>query len=129
MIAQSFDDLANISSHAEFQMLVDAVDPKTELNAKIDGSMVKSPATIWGTCSDDFELSGVEVKLQRLEDQQFWNGRSWSSKETSFLKVVKEEKWHIQVPVAPGKYRVIAGSVDRAGNRDRSPATAEFSVK
>ena len=129
VIARSSDDLANISNHAQFQMSVDAVAPETELNAKINGSTIQSPATIWGTCSDDFELSGVEVKLERLDDQQFWNGRSWSFGETTFLKPVKDKKWHIEVPVAPGKYRVIAGSVDRAGNRDRSPATAEFSVQ
>jgi len=110
-------------------MSVDAVAPKTELNAKIDGSTLQSPATIWGACSDDFELSGVEVKLERLDDHQFWNGRSWASRETTFLKVVREEKWHIEVPVASGEYRVTVGSIDRAGNRDRSPATAEFWVR
>ena len=127
--ARSFDDLASVSREAELKLSVDAIAPTTELRPHLNGSEVQSPAVISGACSDDFELSGVEVTLQRTDDQHFFNGSSWVSHEASFMRVSDEGKWHVEIPVAVGSYRVVAISVDLAGNRDPSPATAEFSVK
>ncbi len=129
VVARSFDDAANVSKEVEFKFSVDVVDPQTKLSSHLEGSTVQSPAVLSGTCSDDFELSGVEVKLQRLDDGQFWNGRTWSSREVYVLKRVKQENWHVRLPMAAGRYAVSVRAVDRAGNFDLSPAKAKFTVR
>lgn len=108
---------------------VDAIEPITSLIVPVQNSELGSPVTIRGECSDNHMMSGVELTLQRLDDDMYWDGAQWVSSKATFFKRVAKNVWHVRVAVPPGRYKTTARALDQAGNYDSSPGESEFSIK
>ena len=129
VVAKAIDQDGNISEPITFTFRVDAIEPETLLKLPATGTTVDSPVTLFGTCSDNQELRGIELVLQNIDQSSFWNGTQWVKEQSTFFKRVAQERWHTTLEVPPGRYRASATALDKAGNYDATPSVTEFSVK
>ena len=127
--AVATDTDGNKSVPVEQTFRVDAIEPETLLKLPAVGSTVKSPITLFGTCSDNQKMRGIELVLENVETRTFWDGVEWVDKPATFFKRVEQERWHTTFEVPAGRYRASARSFDQAGNFDESPSLSEFTVE
>ena len=129
MTVYSKDDQGNVSDARQSTFRVDAIEPETLLKLPARDTTIESPVILFGTCSDDQRMRGIELVLQNLDDKTFWNGRRWTSKKSTFFKRVEQERWHTELELKPGRYAASARAKDKAGNFDATPSLTEFNVK
>lgn len=129
IVAKAKDAQGNESDPNSFTFRVDAIEPETLLKLPATGSTVESPVILFGTCSDNQKMRGIELVLQNVDKKTFWNGVDWVKNESTFFKRVEQERWHTTLEVPVGRYRASAKSLDQAGNYDGTPSVTEFSVK
>ncbi len=129
VVARARDQQGHFSEPKTVTFRVDAIEPETVLKLPANGSIVQSPVTLFGTCGDNQEMRGVELVLENVERQTFWDGVEWVPRESTFFKRVAQERWHTTLVIPVGQYRATARSLDQAGNYDGTPSVTEFSVK
>ncbi len=127
--ATAVDDEGNRSEGVTQNFRVDAIAPETLLKRPEWGTSVQSPITLFGTCSDNQRMRGIELTLKNVETREFWNGSQWTTEPATFFKRVEQERWHTTFEVPSGKYESSARSLDHAGNYDESPSVSEFTVE
>lgn len=127
--AKSKDADDQISEIVSLVLQVDAVEPETLLKLPAKGTTVSSPVILFGTCSDNRKMFGIDLVLKRLDKDEYWDGVEWTRKRTTFLKRVAGERWHKELPLPPGRYYASAQARDAAGNVDSSISETEFNVK
>ncbi|MFK7767308.1 MAG: sulfatase-like hydrolase/transferase [Mariniblastus sp.] len=127
--ATALDKQGNVSEQAKYECRVDAIDPLTKLLQPVSESVLESPVTISGECGDNQKMRGIELTLENRDNGKFWDGQNWTETKSTFFKRVLQKRWHRNVGLEPGKYRVTARALDQAGNYDATPDVAEFSVK
>ncbi len=127
--AHAVDADGNQSEPLEQTFQVDAIAPETLLKLPAVGSTVDSPITLFGTCSDNQKMRGIELVLENVETKTFWNGAEWTETPATFFKRVEQERWHTTFAVPAGKYKATARAFDKAGNFDESPSLSEFTVE
>ena len=127
--ATARDALGNQSKGISVTLRIDAIDPETLLKLPVSGSTVESPVTLFGTCGDNHEMSGVELELYNIDQKTYWNGEEWVVQKSTFFKRVVQERWHSTIEIPKGRYRASARSRDQAGNYDATPSVTEFTVK
>ena len=129
VLARSQNAEGKLSQPVSETYRVDAIEPTTEVRVPQSGSEVESPFIVFGVCNDNAEMHGVELELEDLDLNQFWDGSKWTKKRSTFFKRVAQERWHVELNALPGYYRVTARALDRAGNYDATPEVKEFRVK
>ena len=119
-----------LSEPTSLSFAVDSIDPSTELRLPKNDSEIESPVMVFGVCDDNHEISGIELMLKNVTENKYWNGQSWVANETKFIKRLRDHRrWHIEVEIPAGEYRVWAGAMDSAGNVDPRPDESHFFVK
>ncbi|MEM7782238.1 MAG: hypothetical protein AAF623_02720, partial [Planctomycetota bacterium] len=128
VVAVATDRAGTRSQAAKSDYQVDVVDPVAILKLPENGSTVGVKTMLFGTASDDQMLSGIELTLIRLDDGKFYDGVDWVDGETTFLKRLRQNRWHRDLVLAPGRYKASARAIDASGNYDLTPSVTEFSV-
>ncbi|MFT5299515.1 MAG: arylsulfatase A-like enzyme [Mariniblastus sp.] len=127
--ATAIDDAGGRSVAQTMELKVDAIEPEALLKLPSAGTTVASPITLFGTCSDNDRMRGIELMLERVETNQYWDGLQWTDAKTTFFKRVTRDRWHVTLEIPVGKYRASATAYDFAGNRDETPSLTEFTVE
>ena len=82
------DNQSHASKVVQKTFEVDAIEPKTVLIKPAQNVTVESPVMIRGECEDNYQMAGIEITLQRLNDNAYWDGFEWRQSETTFFKRV-----------------------------------------
>lgn len=102
----------------------DAVAPSSTVTSPTDGNNYNSLTTISGTASDNVGGSGVatvSITVQRLDNNQYWSGSSWSAAQT-WLTTTGTTSWSYDSTAVSWidavNYRVKSKAADVAGNTE-----------
>ena len=109
---------------------IDPAAPETEMRLPQDQSTVESPVMLFGVCSDNITVTGIQLMLKNTTENRYWNGQDWVAQESTFLRPLRNNaRWNVKIPVSAGEYEASAAAYDAAGNIDLSPAASHFWVK
>lgn len=129
VVVRAKDDEGRQSNPVSFSFRVDAIEPDTFLKLPANGSTIASPVILFGTCSDNQQMFGIELVVRNLDANTYWDGSQWTTTESTFLKRVAGERWHTELELPPGRYFASASAIDSAGNSDPTPSATEFVVE
>lgn len=111
------------------KFLVDSSAPNTLIQRPINNSTIYYEARLSGTASENLALSHVGFALKDLITGRYWTRDGWHKEFTSVrLGVRKDGRWHVIIPLPPGRYAVWVQAVDAAGNADPSPSSVAFQI-
>ena len=118
--ATARDGSGNVRTSPTITFYVDKTAPKVKIVTPKKGAKTAAQAT--GTATD--KLAGialVTLRLQRVDNGQYWTGGAWSS-EVSDFSASGTDNWSASLPaLSPGGYKLSARARDWAGNWGASP--------
>jgi hypothetical protein len=110
--------------------------PTASIDDPTDGALVQSQNQISGSASDNLEVSAVELTIQRASDNNYWDGSSWVSGQTTVPASAEDgtfdsdsETWTYDASSITGEdtYEVVATAIDGTGNEgSSSPVSYEI---
>ena len=113
------DSSGNIFYSHDVGFSIDSIPPDLDIIDPVDGSSVGNLDNISGTVYDQSPLALLEMKVQRVIQGTFWNGKDWSSEETWLtVRYTTDGNWShgCEGVFEPGKYSVTIRAADIAGN-------------
>ncbi|MCS7250891.1 MAG: N-acetylmuramoyl-L-alanine amidase [Anaerolineae bacterium] len=108
-------------------MMACGAPPETTITAPAPNARLNQTPVIAGTGSPS-DITGVQVALQRMLDQQWWNGSGWGGNPV-WLTATGQLSWSWTPPsdLAEGTYGVLARAI-RGTMVDPTPASVMFTL-
>jgi PGF-pre-PGF domain-containing protein/PGF-CTERM protein len=94
-----------------------------------DGDRLSAQNTIEGTAVDNIEVKAVNLTIRRNSDDEYWNGTTWKSNETTVSASADSGQFNTSSGnwsydsseiTADDTYTISANVIDTAGNRNSS---------
>jgi VCBS repeat-containing protein len=116
--------------------VLDTSAPAVSVTDPSDGAVVQSQNTIVGSASDNLQVSGATLTIQRTSDDSYWDGGTWVSSETTVSASATDgdgfgdatEDWSYNASSIDGEdtYEITAEASDESGNTQA--ATVSYTI-
>ncbi len=113
---------------------LDSLAPNSQITTPVNNGVYQDLTTISGTANDPVNGSGlnkVELVIERLSDNKYWNGTAWNSTKP-MLSVNGLDNWTYNTSLVPwssgGQYKVQSRSTDNATNTELQPPAKQFLI-